>query len=178
MGLERRVSYIATARTYGREMASRIEKHRTRRPADWTTIEAPLDLKAAVAAVGAETNAVMVECLYVWASNRLLGLGDSAADDWAARVEALEKELVAETRALMKTGRDAAWDLVLVTSEVGLGSVPEKRRPRAFRDLLGRVNRTAADDADEVYLVAVGLPLALKGPATARGPVVLPSGGR
>ncbi len=51
---------------------------------------------------------------------------------------------------------------VVVSEEVGLGVHPSTEAGRAFRDVLGDVNRAVADVADEVLLVVAGrvLPLA------------------
>ena len=53
--------------------------------------------------------------------------------------------------------------VVAVSDEVGLGVVPESAAGRIFRDTLGLLNQGLAAAADEVYLVAAGLPLRLKG---------------
>jgi adenosylcobinamide kinase/adenosylcobinamide-phosphate guanylyltransferase len=161
-GPDRRVCYVATARPHGREMVARIDRHKKRRPEKWRTIESPLDPRGALTQVDSDADAVMLECLYVWVVNRLMALGDSTKDDWLGRVEALEDALVAETREMCSIARAARWRLVLVTSEIGLGTVPETARPRAFRDLLGTVNRTAAAEADEARLVVAGLSIELK----------------
>lgn len=162
-GADRRILYVATARPHGREMAARIVRHKARRGDHWRTLESPEDLAGTVQNVDDGTTAVMIECLYIWTSNRLLALGDPRADDWWPRVDALEKALVEEARSVARAARTAAWDLVFVTSEVGLGTVPETPRPRAFRDLLGTVNRSVASEADRVILVVAGIPMDIKG---------------
>lgn len=53
-------------------------------------------------------------------------------------------------------------DVVLVSCEVGLGPVPMTRELRGFVRSLGSLNRKIAAIADKAYLVAAGLPLALK----------------
>ncbi len=40
--------------------------------------------------------------------------------------------------------------------------VPENRLAREFRDLAGLLNQKIAEIADEVYLVAAGIPLKIK----------------
>lgn len=53
-------------------------------------------------------------------------------------------------------------DVILVSCEVGLGPVPMTRELRGFVRSLGSLNRKIAAIADKAYLVAAGLPLALK----------------
>lgn len=157
----RRVCYMATAEALDDEMALRIAQHRARRPAHWTTLEAPLDLASALADIQ-QTDTVLVDCLSLWTSNRLLALGDDAAPNWWHAVATLETALTAELSAACLLARQAAWDLVIVTNETGFGVVPGSRLGRAFRDLLGRLGQVAAADSDAVYLVVAGLAVELK----------------
>ena len=159
------VCYVATAEALDEEMAQRIAQHRARRAPQWTTLEAPLNLVAALAGIG-HTDTVLVDCLSLWTSNRLLALGDDAAPGWWPAVTALEATLSAELRAVLALARQSGWDLVLVTNEVGFGVVPASRLGRAFRDLLGRLGQVAAAEADAVYLVVAGLAVELKALST------------
>ena len=52
-------------------------------------------------------------------------------------------------------------DTVIVSEEVGLGVHPSTEVGRAFRDVLGDVNRAVAEVADEVLLVVAGRVLPL-----------------
>ena len=129
-------------------MAARIEAHRARRGAGWTTVEAPLDLAAALTPDG--TAPVLVDCLTLWLSN--LMMADAP----------MEQELDRLARALAKV----AAPVVLVANEVGSGIVPDNALARRFRDLQGALNQRIAALADQVVLVVAGLPLSLKGPPT------------
>jgi adenosyl cobinamide kinase/adenosyl cobinamide phosphate guanylyltransferase len=140
--------YAATGQGLDAEMAARIEAHRARRGAGWTTVEAPLDLAAVMTARG--TAPVLVDCLTLWLSN--LMMADAP----------MEQELDRFARALAKV----AAPVVLVANEVGSGIVPDNALARRFRDLQGALNQRIAALADQVVLVVAGLPLSLKGPPT------------
>ncbi len=137
--------YIATAQALDEEMAARIARHRARRGAAWTTLEAPLDLCAALEESDAGSPR-LVDCLTLWLSNLLL-----AERDWQQEA----------TRLVAVLERQRA-PVVLVSNEVGAGIVPENALARRFRDAQGLLNQRIAALADAVYLVACGLPLRLK----------------
>src|SRR5215471_2377708 len=63
--------YIATAQAGDDEMAERIAAHRARRARDWQTIEAPDELAPALTAAP-EAAPVLIDCLTLWLSNRML----------------------------------------------------------------------------------------------------------
>src|SRR5919199_3507238 len=67
-----RLVYVATAEARDREMMDRIARHRARRDGRWTTLEAPLELAATLAAEAAPDRVVLVDCLTLWLSNVLL----------------------------------------------------------------------------------------------------------
>jgi adenosylcobinamide kinase/adenosylcobinamide-phosphate guanylyltransferase len=156
------VAYLATATVGDAEMEERIARHRARRPAGWVTLEAPLDILASLATVASGIEVVLVDCLAVWAANRLLAIGEPAREGWWDQVATLERVLTQEVEALVAAAREASWDLILVTNEVGFGVVPPTELGRAYRDLLGRLNQVVAARADEVYLVVAGLAVDVK----------------
>ncbi len=139
--------YIATGRAYDDEMRERIATHRSRRGAHWTTHEAPLDLTGVIGSLDNANNVILVDCLTLWITNLMM---DEADKD--AAFEALLGRLSA-----------VRSQIILVSNEVGMGIVPENAMAREFRDLTGILHQKIAGIADEVYLVAAGLPLKLKG---------------
>ena len=147
------VDLVVTAEGRDEEMRARIERHRAERPASWRVHEEPLDLAGAIAAIPADTYAI-VDCLTLWVSNRL-GAGDDPDRVLDLAVEAAD---VAAARAAPS---------VVVTNEVGWGIVPVNDLARTYRDLLGRVNGTFADRAGAAWLVVAGRAIGL--PRTAHG---------
>lgn len=139
-------TYVATAEAFDDEMRARIDHHKLQRGQGWDTLEAPLDLVAAVRDVAA--GFVLVDCITVWLGN-LMHHGRDVQDEVAALCEALR---------LCRT------TVVLVSNEVGLSIVPENALARRFRDEQGFANQRLAQLADAVYFIAAGLPLALKTP--------------
>jgi len=138
--------YVATAQALDPEMTERIARHRAHRATGWQTIEAPHDLAAAVDAAPTGTP-VLVDCLTLWLSNRMLA--NAAIDAEAERLETV----LARRSGLV----------VLVSNEVGYGIVPDNALGRRFRDLQGQLNQRLAARAGRVVLVVAGLPLIVKG---------------
>jgi adenosylcobinamide kinase / adenosylcobinamide-phosphate guanylyltransferase len=136
------VTFVATGEARDAEMEDRIAAHRAERPEGWETVEEPHALTAEIAgAPGGHT--LVVDCLSLWVANAL------EAGDLAGAVEA-EAEAAAGAAAV----RDALT--IVVTNEVGLGIVPVSELGRAYRDLLGIVNRIFVDASDEAALVVAG----------------------
>ncbi len=146
------VTYIATAEPLDQEMRERIARHRAERPATWATVEAPVELAAAIA-VAPVSDALIIDCLTLWVSNLLLGQAEAAAG-WSPG-ERVEQVL----RAL----RARAAPAIAVTNEVGSGVVPPTGLGRLYRDALGEVNQRFAASAGTVVLLVAGIPLAIKG---------------
>ena len=137
---------IATAEALDDEMAERIARHRDERGPAWRTVEAPLAVAPALNELKAQDCAV-VDCLTLWLSNLMFA----------------ERDLEAETAAMLAAAAEAAGEVILVTNEVGMSIVPENALARRFRDEAGRLNRRAADAADRVIVMFAGQQLVLKG---------------
>ncbi len=77
-------TYIATAQAFDTEMRARIAAHRDRRGAGWVTMEAPHELARAISDASTD-RPLLVDCLTLWLSNRLLAGADLAADSAGSR---------------------------------------------------------------------------------------------
>lgn len=139
--------YLATGRAWDEEMRERIVRHRADRGEGWQTHEEPVDLVARLEALDDAAHAVLIDCLTLWITNLMME----------------ERSMTEEFARLAAFVPKARAKLVLVSNEVGLGIVPENRMAREFRDHAGRLHQTIAQSAAEVYFVAAGLPLKMKG---------------
>ena len=147
------VLYVATAEAGDAEMSARIAAHRRRRPAEWVTLEAPLEPARAVREWLGAADTVLLDCLGLLVSNVLLAEGD--AGDPAARLTRLGDELLGLVA-------DHGARVIVVSSEVGAGLVPLSAIGRLYLDLLGDLNQRIARAADHAYLVVAGLAIDLK----------------
>ncbi len=148
--------YLATARRRAddAEWDARIEAHRARRPAGWSTVEDP-DVAALLRATGPSDPPLLVDDLSTW----LTGVLDDAGAWEQPAVPPVVGRRVVE---LVTAVAGCRGPVVLVSAEVGLGVVPATRAGRLFRDELGAANAAVAAVCDEVLLVVAGLALRLK----------------
>ncbi len=150
------VLYLATAEALDGEMVERIANHRRRRPAQWRTLEVPLDPAAAIREA-APGQTLLLDCLTLFLSNLLFQKYPAAgAADQAGAVQAEIESLAAALAA-------SPAHIIVVTNEVGSGIVPENALARFYRDLAGSANQTIAAVCDQVYLVVSGIPVLIKG---------------
>ena len=144
--LDGELVFVATAQALDGEMAERIAHHRDDRGPRWSTLEAPVELGAAIRAEAGPGRVLLVDCLTLWTSNLLLA----------------DRDIAAAAGELVHAIGQARGALIFVSNEVGLGIVPDNALARRFRDEAGRVNQQVAAAAGEVVFVAAGLPLRLK----------------
>jgi adenosylcobinamide kinase / adenosylcobinamide-phosphate guanylyltransferase len=138
------VMFIATAEPFDDDLRQRIAQHRLDRP-DWATIEATLDLGAAIAGAP-DGDLLIVDCLTVWVGNELHHRGS------------IDPSPVA-TALVERTGPS-----VVITNEVGLGVHPETELGRHYRDDLGRANQAVAAIATTTLLMVAGKAVRLDDP--------------
>jgi adenosylcobinamide kinase / adenosylcobinamide-phosphate guanylyltransferase len=142
------VTLIATGLALDEEMAARIAAHRANRPSDWTVVEEPTHLAAALRAAAAPTRVVIVDCLTLWLTNLL------CSDD----TDALRRESVSLLEALPAL----PGHCVMVSNEVGFGIIPVNALARRFADEAGTLHQRLAALCDRVVLMVAGMPLPVK----------------
>jgi len=136
--------FLATAQAFDDEMTERIRLHQAERGDEFTTVEEPIHLGAAVLRVEGKLDVLVVDCLTLWLTNVMLS---------GAEVDML---------AMLDTMAASALPCVLVTNEVGCGIVPENKLAREFRDRAGRLNQEAMARAEEGWFMVFGAGLRLK----------------
>lgn len=139
--------YIATSQIYDDEMQARVDAHRARRGPEWTTVHAPDRLEKTIENYATSGHGVLVDCMTLWVTNLMMA----------------EAPVEARCDALLKTLSLVKSPVVLVSNEVGLGIVPDNKMARDFRDHAGRLHQQIAALSKQVYFVAAGLPLTMKG---------------
>ena len=159
----KRVAFIATATASDEDMQDRIARHRASRPAEWKTIEEPLDLVYALQEASNEADVILLDCMTLWLSN-WMGQPAFTGETENVILNSATKSALAATEALLAAVKILAVGktVLLVSNEVGLGIVPMHPLSRAYRDTLGWVNQRIAQDAERVYLMVAGLAVDIK----------------
>ena len=103
---------------------------------------------AAVPREAARWDAVILDSLTLWVSERLYAVG--------------EVETLQTFEGFLGEVSGQRTPFLLVSDEVGLGVVPESPEGRAFRDLLGSANQRAAAVAEEVHICVAGIGVRIK----------------
>lgn len=151
------VTYIATAKAIDKEFEERIAIHKARRNTKWTTIEAYKDF----ASIEMKTKYYFLDDVTNMLTNILFDhLGARDIDD--EDVSLVEKLVIDEVATLFTRVKEMDADIVIVSSELGAGLVPEAKLSRLFRDMHGRVNQYIAKNADEVYYVIASIGVKIK----------------
>ena len=151
------VTYIATAKAIDKEFEERIALHKARRNTKWTTIEAYKDF----ASIEMKTKYYFLDDVTNMLTNILFDhLGARDIDD--EDVSLVEKLAIDEVATLFTRVKEMGADIVLVSSELGAGLVPEAKLSRLFRDMHGKVNQYIAKNADEVYYVIASIGVKIK----------------
>jgi adenosylcobinamide kinase/adenosylcobinamide-phosphate guanylyltransferase len=141
--------FVATCTPGDDEMKQRVEKHQKERSATWKTVEEPLELSRTIDEWQEKAGIILVDCVEFWIANMMFrDKPDSQIEEGVIKlVESLNR---------------SAKPVVLVSSEVGCGIVPENRLSRKFRDMVGFANQSIAKAADHVVWMVAGIPVTIK----------------
>lgn len=154
------VLYLATAEAKDEEMAERIARHRDSRPETWRTVEAPRGTAAALREAWQGEKVILLDCITLLVTNLLPG--GEGFEQVSVQVEEYERVVLEEVEALIEFIADTDALTLVVSNEVGMGLVPPYELGRAYRDILGRANKTLAQAADQVFFLVAGIPMQVK----------------
>jgi adenosylcobinamide kinase / adenosylcobinamide-phosphate guanylyltransferase len=132
--------------------AERVERHRDRRPAHWSTVETD---DAAAELRHEPGTPTLVDDLGGWLTGAL-----DRNDAWD------DGSVAGPIEAMVDAVGAFGSTLVLVSPEVGLTVVPATASGRRFADELGSLNQRVAELCDRVVLVVAGQPVQIKPPGT------------
>jgi len=150
------VTFLATAQALDDEMSVRIQKHKAERPADWQTLEIPLDISSHIGQI--KSDVVILDCMTLLVTNFLMQFVKDDLVDEKPFTEALHKEI----DDLLAAIRASKLDWIIISNEIGLGLVPPYQMGRVYRDQLGWANQRLAHEADKVIFMVAGIPMNVK----------------
>ena len=139
-------TYLATARKWDSSFEKRIERHQAERGAQWKNLE----VEKEIGSCALDGEVVVIDCVTLWCTNFFMEFDSNVASS----LEAVKKEFDKFTQ------QDATF--IFVTNEIGWGGVSENKLQRKFTDLQGWTNQYIASHADDVYLMASGIPVKIK----------------
>ncbi|MBO0802972.1 MAG: bifunctional adenosylcobinamide kinase/adenosylcobinamide-phosphate guanylyltransferase [Nocardiopsaceae bacterium] len=155
-----RVDYVATGAVpddADPAWAARVNAHRQRRPARWTTLETR-DLAPVLTPSPPEriVAPVLVECLSTWLAGVMDDLGV-----WEGR-DGADGELASRVDGLLDAWRATRRHVVAVSNEVGSGVVPATSSGVRYRDELGALNARIAAECEQAWYCVAGIPRRIK----------------
>jgi len=138
-------AYIATAEGFDEEMKHKIKMHQNERGDSWKTIEEPIEILNIL--ITLKEDFIMIDCITIWLNNLLYYKKDCDyyVDTFCNFLKSCNKEIV------------------IVTNEIGLGVIPERKDVRDYVNRLGLANQKIGNIADTVVMMVSGIPLYIKG---------------
>ena len=128
------------------EWQARIKAHQERRPQQWQTIQAPIDLVQVIESQPASV-CLLIDSLGTWLTNLL----EQDPPTW-----------IKTRQQLLRALQTAQCQIIVVGEETGWGVVPAYPLGRLFRDRMGDLLRQVGAISDQVYLVSAGYAVNIK----------------
>jgi len=137
---------IATARYWDDDFTQRIHRHQADRGPHWQTVEADKHL----AEVDVTAPVVLVDCVTLWLTNIF--------HDCDFNIDKALEEAKREWELFVPKHRH----LIVITNEIGMTIHAATDLSRRFIDLHGWINQHIASGANEVFFMALGVPVKIK----------------
>lgn len=140
--------YLATMQCWDEESRQRVARHRAMRAErNFITVERPHDLEHLVLP---PCDVVLLECLSNLAANEMF-----APEGAGERAKQAILQGIAHVQAQCR-------GMVIVTNEIFSDGVRYDAQTEQYLDLLGRINRQLAEQAEQVMEVVCGIPILWK----------------
>jgi len=138
--------YLATAKIWDNDFANRVERHKSERNAQWTTIEEEISISQH----NLQGKVVVLDCVTLWLTN----IFASQAYDCEKAIAKAQNEW----QLFMKQD----FTNIVVSNEIGMSLHAQTESGRKFVELQGIMNQTIAGMAQESYLMISGISLKIK----------------
>lgn len=157
-----KIAYLATAEIRDEEMADRVLRHKQRRPEEWITVEAPIEVETAILNLDKSIKFLIIDCITLYITNLLLQ--NETKIEYKSNFDNFIKSngILNKIKTLCDVCKKAETDIVAVSNEVGFSIIPDNRLARIFGDIAGQSNQIIAEKADEVYIVIAGIAQRIK----------------
>jgi adenosylcobinamide kinase / adenosylcobinamide-phosphate guanylyltransferase len=183
--INKNIAYIATSDYFDEEMKKKISLHKKRRGKNFSTYEENLFIDEKIKKIFNEHDVFLIECITTWLGNimhkkksniekisfdiinNLLMLFENFVnrknnENFFKKLKSLDnKKFKFKTKDLIKNSKKGKF-LIIVSSEVNQGIIPENKLARDYINLLGKLNQFIAEKAQFSYLLVSGNPLRIK----------------
>ena len=158
-----RLGYIATGQVFDEEMAARVAAHQARRGSEWANFEIPTGLSDCWPQVAKVADVILIDFLTMFTTNYLLKEQMEAGKDALKPEDThMHKEDVERIEAMALADLESLLMQIQASSDPKTVIFPDNPLARTFRDVAGRINRTVADVADQVYFTMCGITIEMK----------------
>lgn len=154
--------YLATSKKEDQEMSNRIERHQQDREessANWQTVERPADISGIVNSFS-ENAVVLMDCVTLLVTNELF---QGAFDENQYKDQTYQSQVKQRiVKGIIQLSKNVQY-LLVVSNEVLYDPVnPENEVVWVYQKLLGEIHQELVAQADEAYLIEVGIAIRKK----------------
>lgn len=138
--------YLATAHIWDEDFQQRVNRHKSDRGDQWTTLEEEIN----IGQLDLTGKVVLLDCVTLWLTNIFY---QNNSD-----VNLSLEQAKAEWNCFLQKDFTA----IVISNELGMGVHPENELARKFADLQGWMNQYIASLAKEVVLMVSGIAVKIK----------------
>lgn len=155
--------YVATSRTYDREMENRVQRHkleRERSGAPWIVHEQKTAINE-LFPLFKKGDVVLVDCITTLVSNEFFRFSKSNEPLW--QEENFQKRVEQKLGNMLNELKRVPCEPVLVSNEVFSDIATDDKDTEEYKRLLGRIHQHIVSLSDEAIQIEYGIPCWKKG---------------